>query len=140
MSETLERPVDTSAAGTTVTDWLTSFEKALTSGNVDAGVELFGDDSYWRDLIAFTWNIVTVEGPEGVRDMLGQTLDRVRPTRFAVADDLGEPSESGGVIESWIRFRDLSRPRPWSPAAQRRQGLDAADDPERAQGSRGADD
>jgi len=104
MTETLDRAVDTSSARTVVTEWLANFENALTARHVDAAVGLFLDDSFWRDLIAFTWNIVTVEGPEGVRDMLGQTLGRVQPTRFAVADELGEPGEGGGVTESWIRF------------------------------------
>lgn len=104
MTETLDRPVDTSAARTVVTEWLANFENALTAGNIDAVVGLFLDHSYWRDLIAFTWNIFTVEGPEGVRDMLGHTLDRVQPSGFAVADELGEPGEGGGVTETWIKF------------------------------------
>ncbi len=104
MNETLQRPVDNSSARTVVTEWLANFENALAAGNVDEAVGLFLDDSYWRDLIAFTWNIVTVEGHEGVRDMLGQTLDRVQPTRFAVADELGQPGEGGGVTETWIKF------------------------------------
>ena len=104
MTETLDRPVDTSAARTVVTEWLANFEKALTAVNIDAAAGLFLDDSYWRDLIAFTWNIVTVEGPDGVRDMLGQTLDRVRPSGFTVAVELGEPGEGGGVTETWIKF------------------------------------
>ena len=29
----------------------------MAAGNVAAAAELFADDSYWRDLIAFTWNI-----------------------------------------------------------------------------------
>ena len=101
---TTDRPVDSSATGTVVTEWLAGFEKALTARNIDAAVDLFVDDCFWRDLVAFTWNIVTVEGREGVRAMLGQTLDLVQPTGFAVADELGEPSEAGGITESWIKF------------------------------------
>ena len=101
---TTDRPVDTSAAGTVVTEWLANFERALTARKIDAAVDLFVDDCYWRDLVAFTWNIVTVEGRKGVRDMLGQTLDHVKPGNFAVADELGEPTEAGGVTESWIKF------------------------------------
>jgi putative flavoprotein involved in K+ transport len=104
MTETADRLVDTSAAGTSVTSWLANFENALTTGNIDAAVGLFLDDSYWRDLISFTWNIVTVEGREGVRDLLTQTLSRVQPSGFAVADELGDPSEGGGVTETWIKF------------------------------------
>ena len=91
-------------ARTTITDWLSEFQTALAAKDADAASALFASDSYWRDLVAFSWNIVTVEGPDGVRDLLSSTLDRMQPSGFAVADDLGEPTESGGVVESWIRF------------------------------------
>ena len=87
-----------------VTEWLADFDNALTAGDLDTAAGLFGADSYWRDLIAFSWNIVTVEGPAGVRDMLGETLERVRPHGFAVADEFGEPADDGGVVDSWIEF------------------------------------
>jgi putative flavoprotein involved in K+ transport len=101
---TADRPVDTSTPGTAVTTWLADFEKALTAGDIDAAADLFVDDCYWRDLVAFSWNIVTAEGRAGVRDMLGQTLKQVKPRGFAIAAELGEPAEAGGVTESWIRF------------------------------------
>ena len=84
--------------------WLSAFQQALTAGDVEAAVTLFAPDSYWRDLVSFTWNIVTVEGPDGVRDLLTSTLARVQPRGFAVADQFGEPGEAGGVADSWIRF------------------------------------
>ena len=99
MTETLPR-----TASSVVTDWLTAFDDALTAGDVDAAADLFGADSYWRDLIAFTWNIVTVEGRAGVRDMLAETVRRVRPSGFRIADELGQPTEAGGVTEAWIAF------------------------------------
>jgi putative flavoprotein involved in K+ transport len=100
MTDTL----DLTDARTVVTAWLSGFEDALAAGDVDAAAGMFLDDSYWRDLIAFSWNIVTVEGPAGVRDLLAQTLEGVRPSGFAVADDLGEPTEGDGVVSSWIAF------------------------------------
>ena len=57
-----------------VEQWLSNFENALTRGDAAGAAELFLEDSYWRDLVAFTWNLKTVEGPEGVRDMLEATL------------------------------------------------------------------
>jgi putative flavoprotein involved in K+ transport len=91
-------------ATTVVTNWLSDFETALTAGDVEAASNLFLADSYWRDLVAFSWNIVTVEGRDGVRDLLGHTLERVQPHGFAVAEHLGEPSEAAGVVDSWIEF------------------------------------
>ena len=104
MTQTLQPPTRTSGPRAEVEAWLTAFEQALTAGDVDAAVELFATDSYWRDLVSFTWNLVTVEGPTGVRDLLESTLGRVRPHGFVVADALGEPGEAGGVTDAWIRF------------------------------------
>jgi putative flavoprotein involved in K+ transport len=91
-------------AAAKVTTWLADFESALATGDPSAAVELFGEESYWRDLVAFTWNIITVEGRDGVRDMLAATLEHVHPHAFRIADDLGEPTEGEGVVESWIAF------------------------------------
>jgi putative flavoprotein involved in K+ transport len=107
MTETLDRTdaaPDTSPAATTITTWLAEFEAALTAGDVDAATEMFAPDCYWRDLVAFTWNIVTVEGHDGIRDLLGATLERVRPSGFRIAHELDEPDETGGVTQSWIVF------------------------------------
>ncbi len=104
MTQTLQPPTTTSGPRAEVEAWLAAFEQALTAADVDAAVGLFASDSYWRDLVSFTWNIVTVEGPDGVRDLLENTLARVQPQGFVVADDLGEPSEAGGVVDAWIRF------------------------------------
>src|SRR5438270_12546537 len=102
MTETItDRPVDTLGTRTEVTRWLADFEKALTARDIDAAANLFVEDCYWRDLLAFTWNIVTVEGIEGLRDLLAQTLDRTLPSGLAVAEELGEAAAD---TESWIKF------------------------------------
>src|SRR5437879_421959 len=98
---TTDRPVDTSATRTAVIRWLADFERALTARDIDAAAALFVEDCYWRDLVAFTWNIITIEGPEGVSEMLAQTLDRVQPSGFATTDELGD---AGADNESWIKF------------------------------------
>jgi putative flavoprotein involved in K+ transport len=98
---TTDRPVDASATETPVTRWLADFERVLTAGDINTAAALFVADCYWRDLVAFTWNIVTVEGAEGIRDLLSHTLGRVQPRAFAVADELGTPD---AATESWIKF------------------------------------
>src|SRR5206468_5336557 len=71
--------------------------------------EHFGADSFWRDLVALTWNIKTVEGVDGVRDMLEHTLDRTHPRGFHTTE---EPAEADGVTEAWIEFEtDAGRGR-----------------------------
>ena len=89
------------AAPVAVTRWLASFEEAVTAGNVEAAVALFAEECYWRDLVAFSWNIVTVEGRAGVRDLLTETLDRVHPHGFTIAEELGEAAAEN---EAWIKF------------------------------------
>ena len=89
------------AAPAAITEWLASFEEALTAGDIEAAVALFAEECFWRDLVSFSWNIVTVEGRAGVRDLLTQTLDRVRPSGFAIAQELGEPAAEN---EAWIKF------------------------------------
>ncbi len=42
--------------------WLASFSERLGKGDIAAALELFADDCYWRDLVAFTWNVKTMEG------------------------------------------------------------------------------
>ena len=82
-------------------DWFADFEKALTSGDIDAAAALFREDSYWRDLVAFTWNITTVEGPAGVRDLLQHTLAATQPSNFVLS---AEPTEADGVTDAWFTF------------------------------------
>jgi putative flavoprotein involved in K+ transport len=81
--------------------WLADFDNALGRQDVDAVMVLFGDDSYWRDLVAFTWNIRTQEGPGQIRQMLQARLADVRPSQFHVE---GQATEAGGVIDAWFTF------------------------------------
>ncbi len=99
MSETLERPV-AGEARQTISDarrkaesWLTAFETGARRRDADAAAALFATESFWRDLVAFTWNIKTVEGPDGVRDLLTSQLPHVSASGFALEE---EPTEDGG--------------------------------------------
>ena len=62
-----------------VDQWLASFDDALTASDPAAAAALFLEDSYWRDLVAFTWNLKTVEGRDGVEEMLSATLAGTQP-------------------------------------------------------------
>jgi putative flavoprotein involved in K+ transport len=42
--------------------WLETFADALARNDAEAAANCFHEDSYWRDLVAFTWNIKTLEG------------------------------------------------------------------------------
>jgi putative flavoprotein involved in K+ transport len=84
-----------------VEQWLSRFDEALTRGDSAAAAELFGEPSYWRDLVSFTWNIKTVEGREGVKQMLDHTLASIKPSGWHTTD---EPTETDGVTDAWLGF------------------------------------
>ncbi|MBZ9684029.1 MULTISPECIES: NAD(P)/FAD-dependent oxidoreductase [unclassified Mesorhizobium] len=77
--------------------------KALETGDIDAAVNCFQADCYWRDLVTFTWNLRTMEGQEQVRDMLKATLAGTRPSDWRVAEG-EEATEADGVTTAWITF------------------------------------
>ena len=84
-----------------LTSWLTELGRALDTGDVEAATNLFGVDSYWRDLVPFTWNITTVEGRTGIADLLRTTLQQTRPHAVAIE---GDATEQDGIIEGWFTF------------------------------------
>ena len=67
-------------------DWLASFAESLKRGDAVATAALFTDDGYWRDLLSFTWNIVTLEGRPAIAEMLAARLADVRPESFQAGD------------------------------------------------------
>jgi putative flavoprotein involved in K+ transport len=84
-----------------VDDWLARFESALAARDVRAATAMFAVDSYWRDLVSFTWNIKTVEGRDGVASMLDACLNDTDPAGFRTTET---PAEADGVTEAWIEF------------------------------------
>ena len=69
----------------TETEWLTEFASALKRSDIDAATALFADECYWRDLVAFTWNIVTLESRSAIAEMLKTRLSDVKPESFELS-------------------------------------------------------
>lgn len=82
---------------------LDKFGKALEAGDIDAAVNCFQEDCYWRDLVTFTWNLKTMEGRGQVRDMLQAMLADIKPTGWTVAEG-EEATEDGGITTAWVTF------------------------------------
>ena len=92
---------ETDPATAEAANWLANLDRALVQPNITKAVALFGDECYWRDLVAFTWNIVTMESREEIREMLAATLSEIQPSGWA----LTEPAtEMDGVVEGWFCF------------------------------------
>lgn len=101
MTQTLDAPAPSSPTQDRVDAWLRDFESALTARDVDRAAGMFAATSFWRDLIAFTWNLKTVENPDGVADLLRETLDQTDPSGFRTSEP---PEEADGVTTAWIEF------------------------------------
>jgi putative flavoprotein involved in K+ transport len=107
MTQTLQPNDTTTTAGTAnpaeerVATWLAAFESALRDRDVERAAGMFATTCYWRDLVAFTWNLTTVENRDGVTDLLRETLDHTHPAGFTTTEPV---EEADGVLTAWIAF------------------------------------
>ncbi len=81
--------------------WLQSFDAALQRADIATAMAMFDADSYWRDMLTFTWNIKTMEGPAQIEAMLHARLSIVKPSHWQAE---GEAAEAGGVVDGWVSF------------------------------------
>jgi putative flavoprotein involved in K+ transport len=102
MTDIIEQPATAALTPQARVDaWLAEFEAALDARDIDRVVAKFAVDSFWRDLVAFTWNLKTVEGRDGVADMLGARLAETSPSGFRTRE---EPTTDGDVTSAFIEF------------------------------------
>ena len=93
----------------TVADcWLAEFETALSDGDRVRIAALFYAECYWRDILAFSWDINTLHGVETVASALARFGGSARPTEFKT-DHLRTPprhvTRAGtAAIEAIFRF------------------------------------
>ena len=71
-------------------EWLAALDAALGRGDSAAAAALFGDDSYWRDLVSFTWNITTAEGKAKIRQMIEAAVIPAKPSAWQIEDEARE--------------------------------------------------
>jgi putative flavoprotein involved in K+ transport len=93
--------MNTSTPTATAQEWLGRFDAALSGSDPAAAAALFGAESYWRDLVSFTWNIRTMEGRDSIAAMLAGTLAATRPSSWRLD---GEATRAGEVTEAWLVF------------------------------------
>ena len=78
----LDRTDDSSVAADT---WLAQFAEALEKFDDALLRQLFHPDSYWRDVLALSWNIQTLNGRDAILKALPPLARRMAPGGFAVA-------------------------------------------------------
>jgi cation diffusion facilitator CzcD-associated flavoprotein CzcO len=88
--------------------WLARFEEALARPE-DALLDvLFLADSHWRDVLALSWNIQTLNGADAILDGLKACAARAVPTGFAINPDRRAPRQvmraGTSAIEAIFKF------------------------------------
>ena len=101
MTQTVEAATATDQPQAHVDAWLADFASALTAGDADRAADLFAPTCFWRDLVSFTWNITTVEGREGVADLVRTSGQTSGAGGFATTEP---PTEADGVTTAWFEF------------------------------------
>ena len=82
---------------------LENLNQALTSKDHEAFANCFLDDGYWRDLLAFTWNIKTLESHDDIKDMLQSQSPHINASSFKIAPN--EPAaDENGLAAAWLTF------------------------------------
>jgi cation diffusion facilitator CzcD-associated flavoprotein CzcO len=100
----LDKTTDASMAAE---NWLTQFQTALTAN--DGVLEaLFLAESYWRDVLALSWNIQTLVGAPAILNALKPHADRVAPCGFVIDPDRAPPRRvmraGAEVVEAIFKF------------------------------------
>jgi cation diffusion facilitator CzcD-associated flavoprotein CzcO len=78
---------------TTAENWLAQFERALAAPDDVLLKSLFHPDSHWRDVLALTWQIKTVDGSGVILQELRAVAGRVKPARFRIAANRTAPRQ-----------------------------------------------
>jgi cation diffusion facilitator CzcD-associated flavoprotein CzcO len=128
----LDRTNDISIAAE---NWLAQFESAITASDQTTLKALFHPDSYWRDVLALSWNLQTINGAEAIIRELKADARRAAPNDFRIDPDRAAPrwvSRAGtSAIEAIFKFetavgrgsgilrlipdaRDSNRPKAWT--------------------------
>src|SRR5215471_4216490 len=88
--------------------WLSQFEAAVTGNDTEALKLLFHPDSYWRDVLALSWNIQTFNSADAILGELHLHARRAAPHGFAVDPERAAPrrvTRAGtSAIEAIFKF------------------------------------
>jgi cation diffusion facilitator CzcD-associated flavoprotein CzcO len=73
------------------TDWLAQCERALAAHDAALLKSLFHADSYWRDVLALSWTIKTLNGRDAILHDLASDARNATPCGFVLARNCARP-------------------------------------------------
>jgi cation diffusion facilitator CzcD-associated flavoprotein CzcO len=76
---------------TDVESWLAQFERALAKPGDGLLETLFHPDSHWRDVLALTWDLRTVDGADAILKELTAHAGQTQPAGFRIDPDRAAP-------------------------------------------------
>ena len=89
--------------------WVADFDREIRSGNVEGLAILLGDDTHWRDLLAFTWHTGSISGRDNISARLIELAQDKKPEGFTVDPNRTAPrwvTRAGqDCIEAIFSFR-----------------------------------
>jgi putative flavoprotein involved in K+ transport len=96
-------------------EWLRRFGEALERQDPERAADLFTAEGWWRDLLAFTWDLRTFHGAKAIGAGLGRALAAAAPRDFQLEQGK-EPALTGSdasrTVEAFYRFEtNLARGR-----------------------------
>ena len=95
--------------------WLAEFESALATRDDGALKKLFHPDSYWRDALALSWTLQTIDGRDAILATLTAQAATAKPNCFAVDPDRAAPRKvmraGTDCIEAIFKFETADRTR-----------------------------
>ena len=89
-----------SCAKSALAGWVGAFADALATGDAKAASGLFAEESYWRDLLAFSWTIRTCEGRAAIGALVADRAARTGAANWYIES---ATAVEGGV-DGWLRF------------------------------------
>ncbi|SDT07577.1 flavin-containing monooxygenase [Bradyrhizobium canariense] len=72
-------------------NWLAQFENALAKPDDGSLQKLFHPDSFWRDVLALSWNLQTINGADAILRELKACAVRAVPVGFRIDPDRAAP-------------------------------------------------
>src|SRR3981081_1696720 len=84
----LDRTDDISIAAE---NWLAQFDSALATPDQTPLHTLFHPDSYWRDVLALSWSLQTINGADAISSELTALAGRAAPSSFRIDPDRVAP-------------------------------------------------
>lgn len=97
---------------TEVTDlvlrWITEFEAAVASKDPELLRQVIVEDSYWRDLVSFTWDFRQVYGLNAIEKLMFSSVDDIKPSNFRLSSEFPAPAMAtqpgADYVEAFLEF------------------------------------